>query len=103
SSEDYSYQVDTAENLYSQYVGNGVVVFQGWGTGDSEALRPRVTEDEIPFMSASYSAGLGDAIQTPYNFLVGTTYSDQLVILLQHMLDNWVADGNDAADMRVAF
>jgi len=34
---------------------------------------------------------------------VGTTYSDQLVIMLQYMMDQWSADGNDLAEMRVAF
>ncbi|MFQ5433811.1 MAG: ABC transporter substrate-binding protein, partial [Anaerolineae bacterium] len=54
-SADYSYKVDQAEQLYTQYVNQGVVVFQGWGTGDTEALRGRIATDEIPFMSASYS------------------------------------------------
>ena len=39
----------------------------------------------------------------PYNFLVGTTYSDQLVIMLQYMMEQWAAEGNDMADMLVAF
>jgi branched-chain amino acid transport system substrate-binding protein len=101
--DDYAYQVPNAENLYAQYKEQGVVVFQGWGTGDTEALAPRISEDQIPFMSASYSAALADPAVTPYNFLAGTSYSDQLVILLQYMLDLWVADGNEAGDMRVAF
>lgn len=102
--EDYAYEVPNAENLYAQYVGEGVVAFMGWGTGDTEALRPRIAENEVPFMSASYSAALNDpAGEAPYNFLVGTTYSDQLVILMQFFLDQWVADGGDPADMRVAF
>lgn len=102
-SDDYGYQVPNAENLYAQYKGENVVVFQGWGTGDTEALAPRITEDKIPFMSASYSAALADPAETPYNFLVGTSYSDQLVILLQYMAEAWTADGNDLADMKVAF
>ncbi|MBZ0310687.1 MAG: ABC transporter substrate-binding protein, partial [Anaerolineae bacterium] len=102
--EDYAYEVPNAENLYEQFVGEGVVAFMGWGTGDTEALRPRIAENEIPFMSASYSAALNDpAGEAPYNFLVGTTYSDQLVILLQFFLDMWVEEGNDPADMHVAF
>ncbi|MBK8986890.1 MAG: ABC transporter substrate-binding protein [Chloroflexi bacterium] len=83
-SQDYAYKVDQAEQLYSQYTSQGVVAFQGWGTGDTEALRGRVTEDEIPFMSASYSAALTNPEETPYNFLAGTSYSDQFIIGLQH-------------------
>lgn len=101
--EDYAYQVPNAEDLYTQFVDQGVVAFMGWGTGDTEALRGRIADDQLPFMSASYAATLNDpAGEAPYNFLVGTTYSDQMVIMMQYMLDTWVADGNDPADMRVA-
>ena len=87
-SQDYAYQVPNAEQLYSQFVAeDGVVVFQGWGTGDTEALRGRIAEDKIPFMSASYSINLANIEEAPYNFLIGTSYSDQMVIALQ-----WIKD-----------
>lgn len=86
--QDYGYRVDRAEQLYSEFVGEGVIAFMGWGTGDTEALRVRISEDEVPFMSASYSHGLGDPEQAPYNFLVGTTYSDQFLIVLDWILEN---------------
>jgi len=87
-SQDYAYAVDQAEQLYSQYTSKDVVAFQGWGTGDTEALRGRVAEDKIPYMSASYSAALADTAEAPYNFLVGTSYSDQFIIALQHAKEN---------------
>ncbi len=83
-SQDYAYAVDQAEQLYSQYTSEGIVAFQGWGTGDTEALRTRVGEDQIPFMSASYSAALTNPADAPYNFLIGTSYSDQFIIALQY-------------------
>ena len=86
--QDYGYRVDRAEQLYSEFVGEGVVAFMGWGTGDTEALRGRISEDQIPFMSASYSHVLGDAKEAPYNFLVGTTYSDQFLIVCDWILEN---------------
>ena len=102
-SEDYAYDVATAENLYNQYVNEGVVVFMGWGTGDTEALVGRVTEDEIPFISASYSANLNDPEgAAPYNFLIATTYSDQLEIMMRFMYEQWIEEGNAAEDMSVA-
>jgi branched-chain amino acid transport system substrate-binding protein len=82
--QDYAYKVDQAEQLYSQFVQEGVMAFIGWGTGDTEALRGRVADDRIPFISASFSAVLGDPSQAPYNFLTGTTYTDQFNILLDH-------------------
>ncbi len=96
-SQDYAYKVDQAEQLYSQYVDEGVVAFMGWGTGDTEALRSRIAADEIPFMSASYSAALNSQEEAPYNFLVGTTYSDQLIIALQWALQDWADKGGEGA------
>jgi branched-chain amino acid transport system substrate-binding protein len=85
--------VDVAEQLYTQYVSEGVAAFMGWGTGDTEALRTKIAEDKIPFMSASYSAALLDMSAAPYNFLVGTSYSDQAIIAIRWALDDWVAMG----------
>lgn len=93
-SADYGYKVDQAEQLYSQYVSEGVVAFMGWGTGDTEAMRTRIAEDKIPFMSASYSAALLDMDAAPYNFLIGTSYSDQAIIAVRWALDDWADQGN---------
>ncbi len=87
-SQDYAYDVSQAEQLYSQYVSQGVVAFQGWGTGDTEALRGKIADDEIPFMSASYSAALTDPAEAPYNFLIGTSYSDQFIIVIRYAIEN---------------
>ena len=86
--QDYGYQVDRAEQLYTQFVGEGAVIFMGWGTGDTEALRLRIAEDEVPFSSASLSHRLGDPAEAPYNFLLATTYSDQFRIALEWIADN---------------
>jgi branched-chain amino acid transport system substrate-binding protein len=88
-SQDYQYDVAQAETLYSQYVSEGIVAFMGWGTGDTEALRTRITEDEIPFMSASYSEALTTPSETPYNFVVGTSYSDQMRVALKWISENF--------------
>lgn len=91
-SQDYQYKVSIAEQLYSQYRSEGAVAFLGWGTGDTEALRSRVTSDEIPFMSASYAETLTDPALTPYNFVVALSYSDQMRVALQYLAAN--ADGH---------
>ncbi len=75
-SNDYAYQVPKSEELYKKYVNDGAVVIQGWGTGDSEALRTKVGSDKLPFMSASYAEGLTDPKESPYNFVVAPTYLD---------------------------
>src|SRR5207249_3208520 len=40
--QDYKYEVPTAEQLYTQFVSEGAIAFQGWGTGDTEALRGKI-------------------------------------------------------------
>ena len=86
--QDYAYQVSRAEQLYRQFVGEGVVAFMGWGTGDTEALKLRIAEDEIPFSSASLSHVLGDPAEAPYNFLLAPSYSDQFRIALDWIAQN---------------
>ncbi|SOC56886.1 ABC transporter substrate-binding protein [Ornithinimicrobium cerasi] len=86
-SNDYAYEVPQAEDLYRQYVNDGVVAVQGWGTGDTEALSSRVGSDELPFMSGSFAESLTDPEEAPYNFVVAPTYSDQMRIAL-----NWIAE-----------
>jgi branched-chain amino acid transport system substrate-binding protein len=95
---DYAYQIPRAEELYWQYVNQDkVVAIAGWGTGDTEALKGRIVRDKVPFISASYSAALADPDQTPYNFLVGTTYSDQLIIAQKWALQDWKRKGAGGA------
>ncbi len=84
---DYAYDVARAEQLYSQYLSDGAIAIQGWGTGDTEALRQRVAQDELSFMSASYAETLVDPAETPYNFVTVATYSDQMRVGL-----NWIAE-----------
>lgn len=94
-SSDYEYKVPRAEELYTKFVTQDkVVVFSGWGTGDTEALKGKIRQDKIPFISASYSAALSNPAETPYNFLVAATYSDQLIIAQNWALADWKAKGN---------
>ncbi len=90
-SADFAYNVSQAQQLYTQYTTQDkVVAFMGWGTGDTESLRSQISDDQMPFMSASYSASLNDPSgQAPYNFLVGTTYSDQAVIMLGYLIKQY--------------
>ena len=87
TSKDYAYDVPTAERLYKEYINEGAVAIQGWGTGDSEALMNKVAADELPFMSASYAEVLTDPNEAPFNFVVAPTYSDQMRVAL-----NWISE-----------
>ena len=94
--EDYQYDVGVAERLYTDLSAQGVVAIQGWGTADTEALRGHVNADEIPFMSASYSEELTHLEETPFNFIVATSYSDQMRIALR-----WIHEQDPGAEVAV--
>jgi len=82
---DYAYQVPQAEQFYSQFVADKAVAIQGYGTADTNALRDKIVADKVPYTSLSYDAALTDPTKFPYNFVPGTSYSDQLEIAL-----NWI-------------
>jgi branched-chain amino acid transport system substrate-binding protein len=72
---DYGYRVPEAlikYNLFKRFKAKAVL---GWGTGDTESLSPTITKDQIPYVSASYSAHLTDPKKTPYNLFFATDYS----------------------------
>ncbi len=88
--EDYKYQVELSLEIYKRFVNEEKVkAILGWGTGDTKALVPHITKDKIPFMSASYAEELTEIETHPYNFLIGVTYSDQLIILLKYIKSQW--------------
>src|SRR3982750_2996302 len=52
---DYGYKIPEANAAYKRMVGDDkVVMINGWGTGDTEALKGLVNEDKIPYLSASF-------------------------------------------------
>ncbi|MFH1930725.1 MAG: ABC transporter substrate-binding protein [Pseudomonadota bacterium] len=72
---DYGYRIPEAITKYKLLKRLGSVAILGWGTGDTEALSPTVNKDEMPYVSASYSAHLTDPKKTPYNLFFSTDYS----------------------------
>ncbi|MCD4737704.1 MAG: ABC transporter substrate-binding protein, partial [Anaerolineae bacterium] len=99
--EDYGYNIERAKTVYTRLVEEEkVLVIMSWGTGDTDAMRPLIAADRIPLMSASYSEELTIIETAPYNFLIGVTYSDQMRIALQYILDNWT---DTSRSPRVAF
>jgi len=72
---DYGYRIPEALTKYKLFKRLGCVAVLGWGTGDTEALSPTVTQDKMPYVSASYSAHLTNPAKTPYNLFAATDYS----------------------------
>jgi branched-chain amino acid transport system substrate-binding protein len=86
---DYAYDKNKAITQYKKFVQDGVVAIQGWGTGDTEALRSFIAKDQIPYMSASYSPHLTNPKEASYNFFIAADYSTQLRAGLKYIKDNW--------------
>jgi len=100
---DYAYKIDQARALYKKLVNDDkVVMIQGWGTGDTEALKDFVGQDKVPYFSASFSAPLTDPSKFPYNFFVAPTYSDQLRSWLDWVKQDYAKSGGKG-NPKVAF
>ena len=85
---------------YDRLKRENVHLIFGWSTGSSEKIAPLVAKDRVPFTSVSFSMKLADGSRTPYSFIMGPTYSEQIKIALKYIRDNW----KDAARKpRVAF
>ncbi|MBC7963929.1 MAG: ABC transporter substrate-binding protein [Steroidobacteraceae bacterium] len=91
---DYAYKIPQANAAYKKFVEQDkVVMINGWGTGDTEALKEIISKDKVPYFSASYSGHLTDPAKTPYNFFVGASYSDQIRGFLQYVKKEWKGKG----------
>jgi branched-chain amino acid transport system substrate-binding protein len=91
---DYAYKIPQANATYKKFVEQDkVVMINGWGTGDTEALKDIISKDKIPYFSASYSGHLTDPAKTPYNFFVGASYSDQIRGFLQYVKKDFKGKG----------
>ena len=91
---DYAYKIPQANAAYKKFVEQDkVVMINGWGTGDTEALKDVVSKDKVPYFSASFSGHLTDPARTPYNFFVGASYSDQIRGFLQYVKKDYKGKG----------
>ena len=90
---DYQYRIPQAISAYAKFVKQDKVsAIIGFGTGDSEALKTKIVQDEIPYISASLSQHL---VWPPkWNFLPVTTYADHVRTVMKYMKDNWDKPGN---------
>ncbi|HEX9570264.1 MAG TPA: ABC transporter substrate-binding protein [Rhodospirillales bacterium] len=102
---EFSYLLPRAMAAYKKWQGQGVLAVQGWGTPDTQALVTHVTEDQVPYFSASYAAALTDPTgkgqgggePAPYNFFYGPSYSDGCRGLVQWAAADWQARAESRA------
>jgi branched-chain amino acid transport system substrate-binding protein len=89
-SVDYGYKIPESVSAYKRLVQDEqVVMINGWGTGDTLALKDFVNRDKIPYFSASFAGDLTDPAKTPYNFFVAPSYSDQIRAWLSWVKSDW--------------
>ncbi|HSB20687.1 MAG TPA: ABC transporter substrate-binding protein [Anaeromyxobacteraceae bacterium] len=92
---DYGYKIPEAVSAYKRMVGDEkVIMINGWGTGDTLALKEFVNKDQIPYFSASFAGDLTDPSKTPYNFFCAPSYSDELRAWLSWVKEDWKGKGN---------
>jgi branched-chain amino acid transport system substrate-binding protein len=84
-SQDTSYNVARSEAFYQQLRTSGIVALMGWATADTEAFKGRVAADRLPYMSASYAESVANPSETPYNFFIAPSYSQQMRIALGYI------------------
>jgi len=100
-SVEYGFQPPRAVAAYKKFVEEDkVLLVLGYGTPDTEALRPYITKDKVPYLSGSYSGHLTDPRQTPYNFPGGIDYTSQIRIFLNYVKETWT---DTSRKPRVAF
>jgi branched-chain amino acid transport system substrate-binding protein len=91
---DYGYKTPEAVAAYKKFVEQDkVVMIEGWGSGDTEALKDQVTKDKIPYFSAGFTAHMNNPAKTPYNFFLGASYSDQVRAFLQFVKKDFKEKG----------
>jgi branched-chain amino acid transport system substrate-binding protein len=87
---DYAYKIPQAQAAYKKFVEQDkVIMVEGWGSGDTEALKDQVTKDKVPYFSAGFTAHMNDPAKAPYNFFLGASYSDQVRAFLTFVKKDW--------------
>jgi branched-chain amino acid transport system substrate-binding protein len=96
-SQDTSYNVARSEAFYQQLRTSGIVAISGWATADTEAFKARVAADRLPYVSASYAESVANPRETPYNFFIAPSYSQQMRIALK-----WISKNAGSRRVKVA-
>jgi branched-chain amino acid transport system substrate-binding protein len=96
-SQDTSYNVARSEAFYQQLRTSGIVAISGWATADTEAFKSRVAADRLPYVSASYAESVANPRETPYNFFIAPSYSQQMRIALK-----WISRRAGSRRVKVA-
>lgn len=89
---DDGYDNDNSLRNFEGYLDEGMNAFISYATGATLQLKVNAVEEEIPVISASLHIGVIDPPDNSYNYLPITSYSEQVVALLEYIADNHEGD-----------
>ncbi len=89
---DDEYNNDNTLRNFESYLDENMVGFIGYATGGSLQLKVNTVEEEVPFLGSSLHVGLIDAPDNEYMFIPITTYSEQVLALLEWIAQNHKGD-----------
>ena len=69
---DYGYRIPEVHAKYKHFKRLGVAAVIGWHIVDTKALSAIVAEDQMPYMTAFYSADLTNPGRSPFNLYAAT-------------------------------
>ena len=82
---DYQYKPDQAIAFVKKLVEQDQVpAISGWGTGDSILMKPQIESAGVPYIPASFHAGLLDP-PNDWIWLIGPSYTDHMKALLDYI------------------
>lgn len=90
---DDQYDNNNTVRNFESYLDQGMDAFLAYATGGALQLKVNAVEEEIPTMSSSLHIGVIDPPDNAYNFLPTTSYSEQVVALLE-----WIAQNDESGE-----
>ena len=90
---DDGYNNDNTLRNFESYLDEDMDAFISYATGATLQLKLNAVEEEVPIISASLHIGVISPPDNDYNFLPITSYSEQVVALL-----DWIAENHEGDD-----
>lgn len=89
---DDQYNNDNTLRNFEAYLDEDMDAFLSYATGATLQLKLNAVEEEMPVISSSLHIGVIDPPDNEYNFLPLTSYSEQVVALLEWIAENHEGD-----------
>lgn len=98
---DYQYKPDQAVVVLKKLVEQDQVMgVSGWGTGDSILMKQQIEDYAVPYIPASFHAGLLDA-PNDWIWLIGPSYTDHMKTLLDYAKRTYTGIGTPRVALAV--